>query len=339
MNSKTVSQTVSIEEAKELFRSQGAAGNRSQQSVDVYLNGVAALQWWCEENGHTTTEDLTMLNIGDFNPWIDNVDEWSNPTKQHYCAGVRQFIKFLEERGLVERDTHELVKYHKVPKSERQSKNMIEIDRLDGIIDYMERYHPYHRDTILLKILSVTGMRCCGLHSLDVGDVRLDELDRPEIAVRNRPKQGTKLKEGDDHERNVPITKELFDDIKQYVKNQRHDVEDEYGRLPLITSYKGRLSKGAIQDACYKWTHPAHTGGTCACCEGKPNVGKVYSCEYSQGPHAIRGAAVTRFRNGGHTWDDISEMVAAEPEVLKRQYDYADFEDRADRARSLLDCL
>lgn len=59
----------------------------------------------------------------------------------------------------------------------------------------------------------------------------------------------------------------------------------------------------------------------------------------SEGPHAIRGAAITRFRNGGHTWDDISEMVAAEPETLKEAYDYADFEERADRARSLLDTL
>lgn len=62
----------------------------------------------------------------------------------------------------------------------------------------------------------------------------------------------------------------------------------------------------------------------------KPSVDAVRKCGQSHGPHAIRGAAVTRFREGGQTWDDISEMVASEPETQKRKYDYADFKERAD---------
>lgn len=330
---------LSLERAQELFKEQGAVGNRTSQSVGVYMNGVNALRRWASENGYTTMADLNKLNVGGFNPWLTEVEDWSNPYKQSITTGARQFLKFLEERDIVDSDTHKLIKYHHVPKSERQSDNEIEIERLDRIIAYLEKHHPHSRDTIILKILSNTAMRCCGLHSLDVGDVRLDDEGRPEIAVRNRPREGTKLKKGDDHERNIPITFELYEEIGEYVENHRHGVTDDYGRLSLITSRYGRLSKSAIQDVCYKWTCPPHTGELCTCCEGKPTVKEASKCRESHGPHAIRGAACTRWFNAGKSADDVSIVAAADAEILARHYDRGDMADKADRARSLLDVL
>lgn len=329
--------TVTIAQAKDRYES--VREFKSDSTRAVYLTGVHHFINWCEGESYTTTAHLTQWNVGDFREYVMDLGI-KRYSKSTYVYGVRDFLQFLESQGaLPESDVHEAIDTVHVPPREKRRDTSIDLDRLDRILGYMRNYHPRHRDTIIIRILAATGMRTCELRAIDVGDVKVTG-DGPVISLHCR--EGTPLKRGREHpehlnhERDVPIDEDLHDAIREYADTHRHDVADG-DRVPLITSRNGRLSKKAIQSVVTKWTCPAHTGvGECMHDE-KPSAAEAARCEKSVTPHILRKAAITRFRNKDAHLDDIGELVGADPEQLKKHYDLGGREERAERARRVLD--
>lgn len=349
-----------IEQARESYTDGKAFDSESTRRV--YLTGINHFIKWCEQEDLTHTSDLSKMNVQPFRNHVMDMDI-KTYSKSTYIWGVRDFLDYLDDTLGVLPDTevYRALEGVKVPPREKRRDESIEQERLDSILAHMMDYYPRHRDTIIMRILSATGMRTCELYAVDVGDVTVTG-EGPVIQVRCR--KGTPLKRGrnyrshKNHERDVPIDEQLLKDIREYVEAHRHDVtdgcsgalcgSDDHGcagtcersdRLPLITSRNGRLSKGQIKAAVTKWTCPAHTGvGECIHDE-KPSATAAGKCDPSITPHILRKQAITRFRNNGAGLDDIGEMVGADPEQLKEHYDFGDNEERSGRARNVLEAV
>jgi len=113
------------------------------------------------------------------------------------------------------------------------------------------------------------------------------------LELRHRPETETPLKNGEGGERTINVGEYYAEVIRDYIKQNRHGVTDEYGRQPLITSTHGRLTENPIRVTSYRLTQP---------CEFKPcphdkepetcawrnERDRASECPSSRSPHAIR---------------------------------------------------
>lgn len=156
----------------------------------------------------------------------------------------------------------------------------------------------------------------------DVDDLRPDDHA---VVLEHRPEQGTKLKNGENGERWVYLGPRWYQVLDDYSEQNRHDVTDEYGRRPLLTTRYGRPG---IQTP-YQWvchiTQPCEYG---ECphdrdpleCDAREN-GKRSQCPSAVGPHAVRRGAITSHLAESVSPEVVSERMDVSLEVLYKHYD------------------
>lgn len=50
----------------------------------------------------------------------------------------------------------------------------------------------------------------------------------------------------------VTLNAEICRVIEDWIEHNRHEIEDEYGREPLLTIRNGRMNQTSIRDAVYR---------------------------------------------------------------------------------------
>lgn len=109
------------------------------------------------------------------------------------------------------------------------------------------------------------------------------------------------------------------------IAHHRDDVTDDYGREPLLTSSRGRLSEGSIRGTVYEITQPCYIG-ECPhdddpdTCDVTKN-GKRASCPSSRSPHSIRRGSITDHLRDGTPQEVISDRSDVSKGALDRHYD------------------
>lgn len=104
-------------------------------------------------------------------------------------------------------------------------------------------------------------MRIGGLRALDVGDF---DQARPAVEIRHRPETGTPLKRKENSERDVIITPETADIVRDHIETKRPDSTDDHGRKALIATGYDRASRTTITKHVYIATRPcSYNGGEC----------------------------------------------------------------------------
>jgi len=176
-------------------------------------------------------------------------------------------------------------------------------------------------------LLWKTAMRRSALRSIDVEDLRPDDCA---LVLRHRIDEGTRLKNGERGERWVYLGPVVYQIVDDYLNHpDRDDVEDEFGRRPLITSQNGRPSG----DTIYKWvnriTQPCLIGGCphdadpsdSDTCEALGRDGQPSKCPSARSPHAIRRGSITYHLNQKVTPEIVSERCDVSLEILYEHYD------------------
>jgi len=169
--------------------------------------------------------------------------------------------------------------------------------------------------------------RRSGLRALDVGDWDGEER---KLSFLNRPTRGTRLKNGDDHERKVVLSEAPAEILTEYVEMNRHRKHDDEGRRPLITSEQGRPTKSTITNWMYQATQPCLT-------QSCPHSKKRMHCEWteqteaskcpsSKSPHPVRRGSITWQLNLGRDPADVAARAATTPQVIRRYYDRPDLD-------------
>lgn len=277
---------------------------------------------WCEERGIENLNALSGREMDEFVAW--RRDDLAPITLQKQLSTIRQALEYWAGIEAVEAGLREKVHAPELPDGAAARNVTLDPDRAEAIMAYLDRHHYASRIHVVITLLWRTGMRRGGLRSLDVDDLRPDDNA---LVLEHRPDTGTQLKNGEAGERWVYLGPRWFQVVDDYLDNpDRHDVTDDYGRKPLLTTRYGRPTGDTIYSWVSKTTHPCEYG-PCPhdrepeTCEARGADGYPSRCPSSRSPHAVRRGAITAHLNGEVAPEMVSERMDVSLDVLYDHYD------------------
>ena len=295
----------------------------SEQTHQSHRYRLEPFVEWCESEEIYNMNDLTGRDLHAFRVHRREEDGLKPVTLQGQLSTLRVFLKFCASIEAVPEGLHEKILLPSVSDDEEASDSLLEYNRAEAILDYLTRYHYASREHVILTLMWRTGLRTGSVRALDLQDFN---AEKRYLDVVHRPGSGTPLKNGSRGERPVAISGPMVELLEAYIDGPRHDVDDRYGRDPLITTTQGRPVPSTIQNTVYRITRPCTYGVECPHdrdpddCEAMESS-KASRCPSSRSPHDVRSGAIT-----AHLLDDVPKVVVSDrmnvsQDVLDRHYD------------------
>lgn len=303
---------------------------------------------WCENRGVTDLGDLDGHDFLEYQFYLEDERELKPITVGNHFNTLRVFFKFLETYDYIPQEGHVATQLEspEFGKGQEAKTTMLEPDAVKGIFDHLTKFEYARRRHILFAILWHTGARLGAVRGLDLDDYTPPSEtaeDEPygTIEFYHRPETGTPLKNGDigtthpdGGEREVFIHPDYCEIIDDYIRINRPNVEDEYGRKPLLTTENGRASMTALRMQIYTLTRPCEYTGSCPVGEDPETCAytdymESSKCPESVSPHPIRRSSITyHLKHEGWSYEDASEKFNVGIDILKRHYDQTKKKDR-----------
>nr|WP_245778439.1 tyrosine-type recombinase/integrase [Halogeometricum rufum] len=291
---------------------------------------------FCTEHEMDNMSAITGRDIHRFRVWAS--EDIQPVTLRGYLQTFRVFLEFCAAIEAVEPGMRERVQIPEVEPEDEARDEHIAADRARDLLEHLERFSYASRDHVVLALFWHTGIRLGSLRSFDVGDFDRDTMC---LDLRHRPETGTPLKNKKAAERSVAVGSHYCDVIADYIEHNRHEVTDDHGRSPLITSSRGRLCDGAVREAIYRITQPCETGGCPhdkdpATCEYRRH-GKRAGCPSSRSPHGIRRGSITDHLRNGTPQEVVSERSDVSKDILDLHYDERTEREKMELRREFLE--
>ncbi|KAA9406715.1 site-specific integrase [Haloarcula sp. CBA1131] len=298
---------------------------------------------WTQSKGIENMNELTGRDLHEFRVWRrqgkgSEYGEVSKVTLRGILATLRKFLEFCASIDAVEQGMRERVLLPEVDPEEASKDEKLDTEHAEAILDHLDRYQYASREHVIFGILWHTGIRLGSLRSLDLDDF---DADGQYLQLRHRPETGTPLKNGRAAERSIAVGDFYTEVIQEYIENHRDSVTDDYGREPLITSDRGRLSETPIRSTVYQWTRPCMVGEC-------PHGENPESCEYmtrdtasgcpsSRSPHGIRRGSITKHLRDGTPEEVVSDRMNVSNDVLDQHYDQRSEREKMEVRREFID--
>lgn len=306
-----------------------------EQAVDLYLShrepevSAKTLQnhsyrlgsfiEWCDEVEIENLNTLSGRDLHEYRVWRQR--DVKLITLRGQLATLRVFLEFVASIDGCESGLRERVKLPDVDRDDEASDSMLDTARAQELLAYLEKYRRASREHLITALFWHTGIRLGSLRAIDLEDYHPDERY---VWLRHRPPE-TPLKNQDPAER--PISLDVYHNqiVQEYIEHHRHDVTDENGREPLVTSNDGRLSEHQIRSEIYRITQPCQYTDCPhdrekADCEAR-EYGKYSKCPSSRSPHDIRRGSITHQLRTGTSDNVVSGRCNVSGETLERHYD------------------
>lgn len=313
-------------------------GELAQQTLRDHEYRLRTFTEWCEDQGITNLNDLTLRDVHEWKRWkrTDNGDhDPCNVATMHgQVSTLRVFLKRCVEIDAVPERVAENVRVPTVGKDERSDDTKLEVDRAKAVLEYLRTYEYASARHVAFLLAWRIPLRRGSIRALDVGDWDTEEnmLD-----VRHRPPE-TPLKNGRGGERDVNLATATSNVLDDYLEGPRIPQEQPVGRYPLLTTREGRPSVSTVQKWVYQVTRPCEIGEPCphdedpATCEAATYEG-ASKCPSSRSPHQVRTGSITAHRTAGTPRPVLSDRADASEEILEEHYDKAGRRERARRRR------
>jgi site-specific recombinase XerD len=297
----------------------------SQSTLDGYHYRLKHFIRWCEAvEGIGNMNDLTGRKLHQFKSWRRDDGDLKPITLECQLETLRIFIRWCESIDAVTKDLHETVTaiMPTLTKTDAQSELILDTEEAIELLEYQRKFEYASRSHVIMEICWHTGVRLGALHGLDLDDY---DGDHERLEFHHRPEQGTPLKNKIEGERMVALNAEVCRVIEDWAEYHRHEVTDEHGRKPLLTSTNGRMHKSSIRETVYQVTRPCYYG---ACpvnrdtdeCEAT-DYDKYSKCPVNVSPHAIRRGSITHFLTEDVPEKVVSDRMNVGQDVLSRHYD------------------
>jgi len=290
---------------------------------------------WLSDTDYTLAT-IDGWALGEFQDWLREQD-YANVTRKQYLSQLNVFLRWAARREVMREGLDDKVELPDLSRDDVRSDTSIGPDRVQRILDYMDRYQRASREHIIVLLLFRTGARLGALRGVDLSMVHL-QSDNPRIEVRHRPEIGCPLKNGErnkrEAERPIVIGEETAQIVAEFIEHHRMDVTDDHGNRPLLTTKYGRVSDSVIKKTVRQWTCPAATDGDCPIHDHRPSRREVGSCanecEHTNA-HSLRKASITHFLNRGVSVEVVSDRMNVSIETIKKHYDRPTDDERAAR--------
>ncbi|OYR39940.1 site-specific integrase [Halorubrum sp. Hd13] len=317
-------QTVPLRKARNDFLDH-KYNTQKESTARAYKYPTKALIQYADERNVTVPGDLTK---GLVNSWIDHRRQEVKPVTVHNNAKhARVFLKWLAQRDLCDWEIHTKMDIPDVPDRGDVNEEMIEADRAEAILDYLNTYHYATTYHALFYTMWHTGCRISGAIALDIDDFHVNPYGKNALRFKHRKATGTPLKNNSKSEREVNISEGLSEVLNDYINGPRHDVLDEHGREPLFTTPNGRLYRQRSYKNVVALTRPCVVSNTCPHdrdlneCDAATKKDQAPSCPSSMTHHPIRKGSISHHLNEGWPQEQLSDRVDVSGDVLEKHYD------------------
>lgn len=331
---------ISPVEAKEMYLD-ARKQEVSQSTLDGYHYRLKHFIRWCKEvEGIENMNTLSGRDLQRYKTWRRDDGDLKPISLEGQLDALRIFIRWCGSIDAVEQNLHEKFEalMPKLSKTDEQSEAILDGEEAETLLEYQRRFEYACRAHVITEILWHTGVRLGALHSLDVED--FDE-EHERLEFTHRPDEETPLKNGQEGERMIALSAEVCRVIEDWRDHHRHEVEDEYGREPLLTSRNGRMNRASIRDAIYRVTRPCYYADECPkgrdpdeCEAGRyPHYSK---CPANVSPHAIRRGSITHFLTEDVPEKVVSDRMNVGQDVLDKHYDKRDESVKVEQRRDYI---
>lgn len=331
---------LSPEDAKDRYLRSMEDNDKAEGTIRTRRYKLRHFVRWCEEEGIDNLNELTGRHLEDYKHWRKEDGNLKKTTLRTQMSVIRGFMDYCGKINGVRPELHEQVILPELEEGENRSDDWIEPERIQDILDFMERFEYATRDHAALTLLWKTGMRLGSLRSLDLDDYLSRE---PALEINHRPETDTPLKNKAGGERVVGLTDTEAEILDDYISHNRKSVTDDHGREPLFTTSKGRIGKVTIRRTAYRYTRPCVVTGGCPHdkepedCDAATNYDRASQCPDSVGPHTFRKAAITHHLNADMPKPHVSDRTDVSSDVIDTHYDAEDERGKMERRRKHLD--
>lgn len=277
---------------------------------------------WTDEAGLDDISELDGFHIHDFKIHRREEDGINETTLRNNLSALRVFVSWLEAMGVIDGGLSDKMQ---IPNPDNEARDeMIMADTAEAILDYQAKFEYGTMRHALFALLWDTGFRLGTVRALDLGDYHSEEQY---IEVMHRPDEATPLKNKGEAEREVNIHRWVCEVLDDFIQFKRHDVTDDYGREPLLTTRYGRPAGTNLRQNINALTRPCHYSGECphdrdqSECEAAGNYQRSQQCPSSIPPHAVRRSAITAWLNEGHAKELLSGRMNVGTKTLEKHYD------------------
>ncbi|AEH37536.1 tyrosine-type recombinase/integrase [Halopiger xanaduensis] len=299
--------------------------NKHESSLGFFVD------WGENVAGISEMNFLSGSDLKDYRVWrreesSEQVDELSPKTEETEQKIVRKFIKVCGTFDAVRPGLHEHVLIPDLDDEDEVRNTVLDSETVKQILEHLRKYEYATREHVIWELFASAGPRLGGIRSLDVDDYERGDSG-PYLKLRHRPDTETTLKNGKDGERNVFISESLAEVLDDYIKDQREDSEDKFGREPLLSSKQGRLAESTIRNYVYAWTRPCVLGRGCPYgkdpdeCKAAQRNNWASQCPGSLSPHPIRKGYITQELNSGVLMEHLSDRCDVSEKILEKHYD------------------
>ncbi|EMA41938.1 tyrosine-type recombinase/integrase [Halobiforma nitratireducens] len=294
---------------------------------------------WCNQQGIDNLNELTGRKMQEYRLWRREDGDLSPASEKTQMDTVRVFVKYLESIDAVEEDLHVKVRSPQLTGKDNVRDVMLEQDRAEEILDYLEKYEYASRPHVLLTLLWHTMMRVGAAHALDVDDY---DPDDQLLEVHHRPDTGTPIKNQAKGERLVAVSDDVCSLLDDWIATRRPEVTDEYGRKPLLATREGRAHKGTLRGDCYQYTRPCIATGNCPHDRDQDTCTALdyehaYDCPSSVSPHALRRGGITYALNQEWPAKAVSNRANVSESVIDEHYDRRTKREKMEQRRQYLE--
>ncbi len=313
---------ISPEEAVEWYLNR-RRNELADSSLYTHRSSLGHFIEWTDQVGMEDLNDLDGRAIQRYLTWRveeapTSVDHLAPKSEKTQIDITRKFIEYCETIDAVRVDLHQQILPFRIKEADEVRDEMLEMDRIKDILDYLETYHYASRDHVIWALLAESGFRIGALKSLDVKD--FDPADRT-LRLRYRPESGTSLKNDRGSERLVGLIRDgTAEAIQAYINDQRSSATDEYGRSPLLTTRNGRIALSTIRKSVYRWSCPQAIGDECVH-DGSMTSSDAWRCENNACPHMVRAGVITHLLREDVPIDYVSDRCDVSPAVIRTHYD------------------
>jgi site-specific recombinase XerD len=294
---------------------------------------------WCEDRGIDNLNELTGRKLNEYRLWRRNDGDLAPASENCQMDTLRVFVRWLESIDGAPQDLHQKVRSPTVGRDEGSRDEMLEAEEAEKVLTYLETYGYASPQHVTLSLLWHTMLRRGAAHGLDVDDYHPEDQC---LEVLHRPETDTPIKNGKRGERLVALSGDFCNLLDDYLRNKRHDVEDDHGRRPLLTSARGRLGRSTIGKYCYRYTRPCEYGNDCPhdrdpdACEAV-NTRKWSACPSSLSAHPFRRGSITHQLKEDVPETAVGGRANVSQDILDKHYDQRTKREKMEQRRQYLD--
>jgi len=308
----------------------------SESTLNAHRYRLNHFVRWCNQEGIESLADLSAKHLQDYRLWRQQDGDLNSTSIHTQMTTFRVFLKWAADYEYVPKDFYERVR---VPPAGGPRDEKIEPDRAEEIIEYLRTYDYASPTHVMFSLMWHTGLRIGSVRAIDIED--FNETDQY-IEIHHRPETDTPLKNKVNGERPVAIDNRRTTLIKDYIETKRHEVTDDHGREPLLTTAQGRPITNTLRAWIYKIARPCeYKHGHCPHgreideCEATGSKRNAAQCPSSFSPHVIRHSSVTNWLLNDVDRNSLSERVDMTPEVMDKIYDERTEKQKMEQRRDL----